>query len=73
MTIDRPNYYTDGGIDTIDFIEAKGLGFCLGNAVKYISRAGKKAGNEANDDLLKAIWYIERRIWELGQEGRDIP
>ena len=40
--INHPKHYTDGKIEVIDFIEDKKLGFCLGNAVKYISRAGKK-------------------------------
>jgi len=58
--VNRPAHYTDGGIETIDFIEAKGLGFNLGNAVKYISRAGKK-GNRLQD-LQKAQWYLTREI-----------
>lgn len=58
--VNRPAHYTDGGIETIDFIEAKGLGFNLGNAVKYISRAGKK-GNRLQD-LQKAQWYLIREI-----------
>lgn len=44
--VNHPEHYTDGGIETIDFIEAKELNFHLGNAVKYISRAGKKRPNE---------------------------
>lgn len=40
--VDRPAHYTDGKIEVIDFIEDKKLGFSLGNAVKYIARAGKK-------------------------------
>jgi hypothetical protein len=58
--INNPAHYTDGGIETIDFIEAKGLDFHLGNAVKYISRAGKK--EDKLKDLLKAQWYINRAI-----------
>ena len=58
--VNRPPHYTDGGIETIDFIEAKQLGYNLGNAVKYISRAGKK-GNRLQD-LQKAQWYIAREI-----------
>jgi len=58
--VNQPTHYTDGGIETIDFIEAKGLGFNLGNAVKYISRAGKK-GNRLQD-LQKAQWYLTREI-----------
>jgi hypothetical protein len=58
--VNQPKHYTDGGIETIDFIEAKKLGFNLGNAVKYISRAGKK-GNRLQD-LQKAQWYLDREI-----------
>lgn len=58
--INRPDHYTDGGIETIDFIEAKKLDYHLGNVVKYISRAGKK-GN-ALECLKKARWYLNRKI-----------
>ena len=47
--VNHPAHYTDGKIEVIDFIEDKGFGFNLGNAVKYISRAGKK-------DPSKRIW-----------------
>lgn len=69
--VNHPAYYTDSKIEVIDYIEDKKLGFCLGNAVKYISRAGKKkdSGKSVSDkeieDLKKAIWYINRRIYEL--------
>jgi hypothetical protein len=63
--VNRPSHYTDGKIEVIDFIEDKKLGFCLGNAVKYISRAGKKDPTKEIEDLNKAKWYIERRIKEL--------
>jgi hypothetical protein len=59
-SVNNPAHYTDGGIETIDFIEAKKLNYHLGNAVKYISRAGKKSNKV--EDLKKAIWYIEREI-----------
>ena len=58
--INRPDHYIDGGIETIDFIEAKKLDYHLGNVVKYISRAGKK-GN-ALECLKKARWYLNRKI-----------
>lgn len=63
--VNHPSHYTSGGIETIDFIEAKELGFCLGNAIKYIARAGKKDKNKTIEDLEKAKWYIDRRIQEL--------
>ncbi len=58
--VNSPDHYTDGGIETIDFIEAKGLNFHLGNAVKYISRAGKKGTGTEKQDIEKAIWYLTR-------------
>ena len=63
--VNHPKHYTDGRIEVIEYIEDKNLGFCLGNAIKYISRAGKKEKDKEITDLRKAIWYIERRIYEL--------
>ena len=58
--VNHPAHYTAGGIETIDFIEAKSLNYNLGNAVKYITRADHK-GNRLQD-LQKAKWYLEREI-----------
>lgn len=59
--VDHPDHYRrDTGHEAIDVIEAWGLGFCLGNAVKYIARAGLKG--DAVEDLEKAKWYIEHEI-----------
>ena len=66
--VNHPSHYTDGGIETIDFIEAKKLPYHLGNAIKYISRAGKKDQNKTIEDLQKAVWYIERYIKVLEGE-----
>lgn len=60
--VEHPSHYTDGKIEVIDFIEDKKLGFHLGNAVKYIARAGKKDPSKYIEDLEKAIWYIRRQI-----------
>lgn len=66
--INHPDHYTEGGIETIDFIEAKNLGFNLGNVVKYVARCGHKkskglsADAKALQDLKKAKWYLEREI-----------
>ncbi len=62
--IDRPPHYTEGGIETIDFIEAKQLCYHLGNVVKYVSRAGRKTP-EMLTDLKKAQWYLSRKIKQL--------
>lgn len=67
--VQHPAHYTDGGIEVIDYIEAKGLGYHLGNAVKYISRAGKKDPAKTIEDLEKAVWYIQRKI-KLLKEGK---
>lgn len=67
--VNHPSHYTDGNIEVIDFIEDKGFGYCLGNAIKYISRAGKKDPSKEIEDLQKAIWYINRRISELESKG----
>lgn len=59
--VNRPPHYRDGGIEVIDFIEAKDLNYRLGNVVKYVSRAGKK-NSDPVQDLEKAAWYLNREI-----------
>lgn len=61
-----PDYYggPDDPYEAIKVIEAWGLGFHLGNVLKYISRAGKKSPSEV-EDLKKALWYLQRRIDRL--------
>lgn len=63
--VNHPAHY--GGAlnpyEAIKVIEAWDLGFCLGNTVKYISRAGKK--NDVLEDLKKARWYLDREIQNL--------
>ena len=64
--INHPKHYKIGGIETIDFIEAKLTheqyeGYMVGNIIKYISRYGHKDGL---NDLKKAKWYLERLIEE---------
>lgn len=60
--VSHPKHYNQGKIEVIEFIEDKQMGFHLGNAIKYISRAGKKDPSKTVEDLQKAIWYIERQI-----------
>lgn len=64
--VNSPVHYKDGGIETIDFIEAKQLNYRLGNVVKYVSRAGKK--DDVIQDLEKARWYLNREISKLKGE-----
>lgn len=63
--VNNPPHYTKGGMETIDFIEAKELGYNLGNVVKYITRADHK-GNKY-EDLCKARWYLNREIAKLSK------
>jgi hypothetical protein len=58
--INHPPHYNTSKFETIDVIEAWGLGFNLGNSVKYISRAEHKSN--PIEDLRKAQWYLEREI-----------
>jgi hypothetical protein len=58
--VNHPAHYKVGGIETIDFIEAKGLNYNTGNAVKYITRADHKGNRK--QDLEKAVWYLNREI-----------
>jgi len=60
--VDHPSHYNSGSIEVIDAIEDWNLGFSLGNAVKYISRAGKKSPETYLQDLEKAVWYINREL-----------
>lgn len=60
--VNHPSHYTFGNIEVIDAIEDWGLGYHLGNAVKYIARAGKKDPTKTVEDLKKAIWYLNRYI-----------
>ena len=63
--VNHPDYYTDGKIEVADFICDKDLNFCLGNVVKYVSRAGKKDPETHIQDLKKAAWYLNREIERL--------
>jgi len=58
--VNHPDHYKVGGIETIDFIEAKNLNYHLGNVVKYITRADHKG--KRLEDLKKAKWYLDREI-----------
>lgn len=69
-TVNHPSYYKTGGIEAIDIIEAWDLDFCLGNTVKYISRAGRKS-DKVLEDLEKAAWYLNREINSLKSKRRQ--
>ncbi len=63
--VNHPAHYggADNPYEAIKVIEAWGLGFCLGNTVKYIARAGKKGS--LVEDLKKARFYLDREIGRL--------
>ena len=65
----RPDYYKSGGLEAFDVIDAFDLGFNLGNAFKYIARAGKK-GDKA-EDLRKAVTYLNREIEKEEDKKED--
>ena len=54
------HYQAEDGSQVISLTES--MDFCSGNVVKYVFRAGKKEGETALDDLLKARWYLNRLI-----------
>ena len=64
--VNHPAHYKVGGIETIDFIDAKQLGYNLGNVIKYVSRADHK--DNKVEDLKKAQWYLNREISKLTGE-----
>lgn len=65
--VHHPAHYggADNPYEAIKVIEAWGLGFCLGNTLKYLARAGRKAGADVLEDLKKARWYLDREIQRL--------
>lgn len=70
--VDHPAHYGgDSVYETIKVIEAWGLDFNLGNAVKYISRAGKKDPSKSVEDLKKAIWYINHSIERIDSVAKN--
>lgn len=72
--INHPAHYTFGSIEVIDAIEGLMLPYHLGNALKYIARAGRKDPAKTEEDLRKAIWYINRYIEFLRKQkgGSDV-
>ena len=66
----NPDHYRSGGMEAIDVIEAFFPdSFHLGNAFKYIARAGKKS--DAIEDLQKSVWYIQREIERLEDASKE--
>jgi hypothetical protein len=71
--VNHPSHY--GGesnvYEAIKVIDAWDLGFCLGNTVKYISRAGKKHKDKELEDLKKAMFYLDREIKKLEKKNGE--
>ncbi len=72
--VNHPPHYRAGGIEAIDYIEAKlspeeFAGYCRGNALKYLSRAGHK--DDTVLEIGKAIWYLNR--WRDSLVHKDMP
>jgi len=66
--VNHPPHYTQGGIETIEYLEAKltpeaFIGYLQGNCLKYLSRAAHKGS--AIEDFKKAQWYINRLVKTL--------
>ena len=67
--INHPSHYSEGRkYEPIEVICDWGLNFDLGNTVKYVSRAGRKANNSAVQDLKKAKFYLEHAIKKLEED-----
>ena len=70
--VNHPSHYADGRkYEPIDVITDWELDFCLGNTVKYISRAGRKYSDKTIEDLEKAAWYLNYKIKELKEKNNE--
>jgi hypothetical protein len=73
--VNHPHHYTYGGIETIDFLEAKSTpaefaGYLRLNCLKYLSRAGRKG--DVVEDYKKAAWYLNKLIGISDAERVDL-
>lgn len=69
--VNSPSHYTSGGIETIDYMQAKltpeeFIGYLKGNVIKYTSRAGKKI--DMKEDYAKAQWYMNKLLKTLEEK-----
>ena len=67
-SVNHPAHYTFSSVEVLDAIEAWKLPYHLGNAVKYIARAGRKDPAKEIEDLKKAQFYLSRYIERLEKE-----
>lgn len=65
-TVNHPPHYKahPSGVECIEITEH--MGFCIGNAMKYLWRADEKHKDGGLEDLKKAVWYIERELKKRG-------
>lgn len=68
-TVEHPSHYNIGKYEVIDVINDWRLNFQLGNAIKYIARAGRKDPSKTVEDLEKARFYIDYEINRLKGGG----
>jgi hypothetical protein len=71
--VNHPDHYKSGGIEVIDFMEAKLTpeelkGYLRGNVIKYLSRAGKK--DDELQDFKKAQWYLNRLVMNIEKNSK---
>ena len=69
---ESPSYYTRGNIEVWDFIRDQQLPYHLGNAIKYVCRAGHKGASTKTQDLKKAIHYLENELQNTHPESESI-
>lgn len=71
--VNHPKHYTShpSGIECIEVVEH--MNFNVGNAIKYCWRAGLKDADATEQDLNKAIWYLEREKQRLRKQNEDRP
>lgn len=66
--VNHPPHYSShpSGVECITIVEH--MGFNIGNAIKYLWRAGLKEGTDPVMDLQKAVWYVNREIQRLSHD-----
>lgn len=70
----NPRHYADlGEYSAVHIVPIWGVGYEVGNALKYIQRAGSKPNTPEIQDLKKAVWYLNRRIHLLDPENEPDP
>ena len=65
-------YIGSRGTECLDIIDQFDLGYCKGNALEYLLRAGRKPDNDEQQDLRKAIFYLQQRIRDIDRDMTDL-